>query len=215
VILHSPIWWSKQGRRINLPPPAHCGQNTAARPSTTGTRTQQHEATEIVSLLSSQIGRPPGPCQSGIRRLRATGTKLARRGCQPAGCSSAAPMHKHWSTTTTRTLHPASCTHRRHFLKTPTAIPTAADRHLGRLYSLVSLIFDDNCFLPAHLSRNEPTHGNWHFGSASVNSMSSTNLPSSIPLTPSSSKHRHLTDPSNPSTEDKQGAQHIDTPCYK
>jgi hypothetical protein len=47
-------------------------------------------------LLSSQIGRPPGPCQSGIQRLRATGTKSARRGCQPAGCSSAAPMHKHW-----------------------------------------------------------------------------------------------------------------------
>jgi hypothetical protein len=35
-------------------------------------------------LLSSQIGRPPGPCQSGIQRLRATGTKSARAHRLPA-----------------------------------------------------------------------------------------------------------------------------------
>lgn len=50
------------------------------------------------------------------------------RGCQPAGCSSATPMQNSTST--------SPCSHRRHFLKTPTAtaIPPAADRHLGRLY---------------------------------------------------------------------------------
>ena len=64
----------RNGRRINLPP-------------------RQHDQGTSVSSLSSQIGRPPGPCQSGIRRLRATGTKLPRR-AEAASLQAAAVQHR-------------------------------------------------------------------------------------------------------------------------
>ena len=112
-----PIPTERNGRRINLPPPAHCGQNTAA---------QQPRSYLCSAAKSADHQDRVSQASGGYVQLGQSWHAEAL--LTLPGCSIAAPMHKHWSCS----LLPSPP-----FFKDAHGDPSqaASDRHLGRLLS--------------------------------------------------------------------------------